>query len=106
MHEVGTDGVAPTHVAPFVAERIVLEEEMVFAFEIDEPIRIVGPVPARREMKLRPERLIVSGRDGAGTGRKGQERGENNVSSAQSSLDTRPIAIKSPPLREGPPIDR
>ena len=51
--------VAPTHVAPLIAERIVLKEEVIFAFEKDQAIGIVGPVLLRRKMKLRAVELIV-----------------------------------------------
>ena len=43
-NQIAADGVAPTHVAPAVAEGIELEEQMVFAFEINKAVRIVGPV--------------------------------------------------------------
>ena len=42
-----TDGVAPTHVAPLIAERVVLEEQMVFATEVDEAVWVICPVQAR-----------------------------------------------------------
>src|SRR6185437_7894606 len=48
----------PAHVPPFGSERIVLIEKMVLAFVVNEPVRIVGPVPGRREMILQPERSI------------------------------------------------
>ena len=35
---------APTHVAPAVAERVVLVEEVVFAVEEDQAVGVVGPV--------------------------------------------------------------
>src|ERR1700751_2602925 len=38
VEHVRTYGVAPTHVAPLIAERIVLVEEMVFAMEEDESV--------------------------------------------------------------------
>ena len=53
VDEVAADGVAPTHVAPGVAERVVLVEEVVFAVEPDQAVGVVGPVLARREMELR-----------------------------------------------------
>ena len=59
VDEIAADGVAPTHVAPGVAERVVLVEEVVFAVEPDQPVGVVGPVLARRKMKLRAVRLAI-----------------------------------------------
>ena len=64
MHEIAADGVAPAHVAPRVAEGVVLEEEVVFAFEVDEAVGIVGPVAGRGEMVLRAEGLVAGCRGG------------------------------------------
>jgi len=47
VDEIAADGVAPTHVAPGIAEGVVLVEEVVFAVEPDEAVGIVGPVLAR-----------------------------------------------------------
>ena len=68
MHEIAADRMAPTHVSPRIAERIVLKKEVVFAVEVTKPIRVICPVLARRKMVLRPVGLIVSGRSG-GLGR-------------------------------------
>lgn len=59
---------APTHMAPFCSERIVLVEEVVLAFVVDETVRVISPVLRRREMKLKAVRLVVlgSGRENAG----------------------------------------
>src|ERR1700680_607148 len=58
-NQIAADRVAPTHVAPAIAERIELEEEMVFAFEINKAVRIVGPIAGGRKMELRAERLLI-----------------------------------------------
>ncbi len=52
--------VPPAHVAPDVAEGVVLKEEMILAFEVDEAVRIVSPVFFRREVELGAVRLFVS----------------------------------------------
>src|SRR5437870_12806624 len=51
---------APTHVPPFVPKRIELVEEVIFAFVKYETVWIIHPIPLRREVELRTERLIVS----------------------------------------------
>jgi len=43
---------APTHVAPLVAERVVLEKELVLAVEQDGPIGVVDPSGRRVEVDL------------------------------------------------------
>lgn len=50
-HEVGGDRMAPTHMPPKVAKRVVLIEEMIFGVEPDEAIGIIDPIAARREMQ-------------------------------------------------------
>ena len=50
MLQVGADGMAPADVAPHVAVRIVLVEQVVFAVEPEQAVRIVDPVAAGREM--------------------------------------------------------
>ncbi len=59
MQHVVTDGVAPTHVPPLGALRIVLVEEVVFALVVDEAVGIVHKILGGREVKLRAPRLIV-----------------------------------------------
>ena len=59
MNQIRTHGVPPTHVAPFVAKGIVLIEEMVLAFVVDQSIGIIHPVLGWGEMELRPVRLVV-----------------------------------------------
>src|SRR5437667_1385899 len=59
MKEIAADGMAPAHVAPFVAERIELVEEMILAVIESEAVGIVHPIRGRRKMKLRPPRLTV-----------------------------------------------
>ena len=58
MQKILADRVSPTHVAPFISERVVLEKEVILAFEVNEPVGVVGPMLARREMVLRTKRLI------------------------------------------------
>ena len=59
MEQIGADCVAPTHMSPFVAERVELKEQMIFAVEVHYAIRIVRPMLTRREMKLWPVRLVI-----------------------------------------------
>src|SRR3954449_3534882 len=59
MHEITAHGVPPGHMAPRVAERVVLVEEVILALVVDEPVRVVHPVLRRREMQLRAIRLAV-----------------------------------------------
>jgi hypothetical protein len=54
----------PGHVAPLDPERIVLEEEVVYAFIKDESVGIVRPVLRGREMELRPVGLRIELVDG------------------------------------------
>ncbi len=60
--QVTADGVAPGHVAPLVAVRVVLVEEVVLAVVVDEPVRVVHPVLGRRELELRAVGLAEVGR--------------------------------------------
>jgi len=79
VHEIAADRVAPAHVAPFVAARIVLIEEVPFSLVEDQSVWVIHPIPLRREMELRPKWLVLrlNARDGGGeyTG-EGSERGE------------------------------
>ena len=50
---------APRHVTPCIALRVVLIEEVVGAVEHHEAVGVVGPVPGRRIVYLRPVRLAV-----------------------------------------------
>ena len=59
MEQIGADCVAPAHVSPLVSERVVLEEEVVFALEVDEAVWVVRPVFSGREVHLRAVGLIV-----------------------------------------------
>ena len=59
MHEVAADRVAPTHVPPLVAKRIVLVEKMILALEVHRPIGVVAPIPLRAEMELGSKRFRV-----------------------------------------------
>src|SRR5262245_23762802 len=59
MHQVVAHGVAPVHVAPVPAIRVVLVEQVIFTFVVHQSIGIVEPSAARREMELGPVRLSV-----------------------------------------------
>ena len=61
VQHVGADGVAPAHMAPRLAEGIVLVEEVVLALVEDEPVRVVHEVPRRREVEPRAQGLVVGG---------------------------------------------
>lgn len=52
-HEVGAHRMAPMHVAPIPAIRIVLEKQVILAAIEDEAVRIVGPAPFGRKVELR-----------------------------------------------------
>jgi hypothetical protein len=45
--------------SPGRAERIVLVEQVVFAFLVDEAVGIIHEVPGRREMKSGAERFPI-----------------------------------------------
>ena len=62
VDEIGADGVPPGHVAPYGVIGIVLEEQVEFAGEVDETVRIVGPVRPRRKVELRPVCLAIHAR--------------------------------------------
>ena len=59
VHQVAADGVAPVHVAPIPAVRVVLVEEMILAAVEDQPVGIVVPAAPRGEVELRPQRLAI-----------------------------------------------
>jgi hypothetical protein len=61
-------------VSPGIAEGIVLIEQVVFTLEEDETIGIVGPMLARREVKLRAKRLIVFRLSEEAAGKTGQQK--------------------------------
>ena len=60
VDQIGADRMPPTHVPPFRPEGIVLIEKVVFAFVVNQTVRIVGPVLRRSEMIQKPERTIES----------------------------------------------
>jgi hypothetical protein len=53
--------VAPAHVTPKVARRIELEEQMIFAVEVNQAIGIVGPIASRGKMELRAIGFLIGG---------------------------------------------
>ena len=89
--QVGADGVAPGHVAPGVAGRVVLEEQVVPALVVDQSVGVVHPVLGRGEVELGPVLLVVEGvghgwggGDQAEPGQDGQ-RGEESAARASRS---------------------
>ena len=61
VHEVGAGGVAPAHVAPAGAVRVVLEEQVPRAVVVDQAVGVVHPVPLGREVQVWPVLLVVGG---------------------------------------------
>src|SRR5438128_349847 len=59
MDEVGTDGVAPMHIAPVPTKRIMLIEKMILAVGIHKTVRIVVPAASRGEVELRTKLFVV-----------------------------------------------
>ena len=59
VRQILADGVPPAHVAPRIADRVVLLKEVVLPLEVHHPVGIVHPVDFRREMKLRTITLAV-----------------------------------------------
>ena len=67
VDQVAADGVSPAHMAPFIAEGIVLIEQVILALVEDHPVRVVHEILFGREVELRPPRFVVKGlseRDG------------------------------------------
>ena len=60
MDEVSTDGMPPRHITPINAEGIVLKEEVILPFIVNQTVGIVGPVGLRCEMELRTIRFLIS----------------------------------------------
>jgi hypothetical protein len=58
MEEVFTDGMPPAHMSPGIAKGVVLEEQVIFVIEVDQAVRIVGPVMFRGKMNLWPELFV------------------------------------------------
>jgi hypothetical protein len=57
VNHVGADGVIPAHVPPDGGLRVVLEEHVVVAAEVDGAVGIVHPVGRGKQMELRPLRI-------------------------------------------------
>jgi hypothetical protein len=66
MKQVRADGMSPTHVPPLITQGIELIEEMILTVKVDETIRIVGPILARREVHLRAIGLLIVGGGSSG----------------------------------------
>ena len=58
VQQVAAHTMSPAHMPPPVAERVVLVEQVILAVEEHEPVRVVHEVRWRREVDLRPQRLI------------------------------------------------
>src|SRR6202022_294703 len=52
IQEVRANGVPPTHVAPFITERIELIEEVILLVKVNEAVRMVRPMLAGGEVHL------------------------------------------------------
>src|SRR5262245_22232695 len=76
VDEIGAHRVSPAHVAPGIAERIVLIEEVVLALEEDEPVRVVHEVPLGREVEAWPMRVVQR--------RRQQQRGDKSGGGAET----------------------
>ncbi|MBA7636940.1 hypothetical protein ES703_44568 [subsurface metagenome] len=59
MNKVGTYGVAPGHISPVDAARIVLKEHMILALVVDQAVWVVRPILFWGKVKLRPILFIV-----------------------------------------------
>ena len=59
MDQVRADRMAPGHVAPVDSRRVVLEEHVVLAVVVDQPVGIVVPVLLGREMELGTIGLLI-----------------------------------------------
>ena len=84
MQEIRARGVTPGHISPTCRERIVLEEEMIFPFVVNEPVGVVCPTDLRRKMELRTVFLIISGVDDVPTLQ--SLRGDRSPESARTYL--------------------
>ena len=60
IQEVHANGMPPTHVAPFITERIELIEEVILLVKVNQAVRIVCPMIARREVHLMTVRLVLA----------------------------------------------
>lgn len=97
VDEVGAGRMAPRHVAPVGAQRVVLIEQVIAAVLVDEAVGVVHPVALRRVMECGPPlRRAVGGRCGAGgarrlyAGRAGeQESGEPEEKAGESRCHAR-----------------
>src|SRR6185437_14168633 len=62
MHQVAAHGMPPCHMSPLITEWVVLKEQVILALEVHQPVWIIRPVFARREMVLRPVKLTIGSR--------------------------------------------
>src|SRR6202158_1240732 len=76
VNHVVANRVAPAHVPPLRALRIVLVEKMVFALVVDETVGIVHEVRGGREMILGTPRLIISSLGGGKKRRREESKRE------------------------------
>ena len=92
VHQVGADGVAPVHVAPVPAVGVVLIEEVIRTRVPDQPVGVIEPAAAGREVELGTMRLVI---DQAGVGdvlglRDAAQPRESGSSSSRSILSVLP----------------
>ncbi len=87
VHQVGADRVTPRHVAPGVARRVVLEEQVILTLVPDQAVGVVHPVLRRGEVELGPVLLVVE--PGVGRGRP-TSRASSPATSASPSAASRP----------------
>ena len=59
VQHVAAGRVAPVHVAPVGAVRVVLVEQVIGAVVVDQAVGVVQPAAPRREVELRSQRLVV-----------------------------------------------
>ena len=85
VQHVGADGMAPAHVPPGLAERVVLVEQVVLALVEDESVRVVHEVAGRREVEPRAQRLVV-GRQRAGHEAERDRGGEHRSQDVHGAL--------------------
>src|SRR3954447_10536151 len=99
MHEITAHRVPPGHVAPRVAERVVLVEEVILALVVDEPVRIVHPVLRRGEMHLRAIRLAVRRRLRTGNAWRRRQRDSGADRSDDGPVTTHVCSLSSSSTR-------
>ena len=59
MHHIAAHSMSPVHVAPAPSIRIMLKKQVIFAVEINHPVRVVIPATFGREVKLAAQSLVI-----------------------------------------------